>query len=119
MLCYDASVGSGEGSLNLPNQILGITIDSRYFFNRWYILENKYVCATNKQCRFIKNSSTENAEVDFVENTVEALDESLKCIAVFFDLAKAFDTVSHETLLDKLNNYSVRGMRGVTARWHY
>ena len=38
-----------------------------------------------------------------------SLNESKECIAVFIDLAKTFDTVSHQKLLDVLAHYGVRG----------
>ena len=40
---------------------------------------------------------------------LSSLDKSKPTIAVFIDLAKAFDTVNHELLLDKLEKYGIRG----------
>lgn len=40
---------------------------------------------------FVKNPNTENAGLDFLENSVTAMDESKECLAVFIDLAKTFD----------------------------
>jgi Reverse transcriptase (RNA-dependent DNA polymerase) len=65
---------------------------------------------TDKQYGFMKQSSTEDAVVNLVEKVVRALDESSKCLAVFLDLAKAFDTVSHSLLLEKLEYYGIRGI---------
>ncbi|CAH2013875.1 unnamed protein product [Acanthoscelides obtectus] len=38
------------------------------------------------------------------------LDQGMKGIAAFLDLAKAFDTVPHESLLDVLDVYGIKGV---------
>lgn len=70
---------------------------------------DKHHVISPQQFGFVNGSSTEDAVLDFIKHTVEALDESLKCLAVFVDLAKAFDTVSHSLLLNKLSDCGVRG----------
>ena len=43
------------------------------------------------------------------EKLLHNLDSGLSSCAIFLDLAKAFDSVSHEILLRKLEYYGIRG----------
>jgi len=43
-----------------------------------------------------------------------SIDGNKFSIAVFIDLSKAFDTLNHQTLLDKLEYY---GIRGLPLKW--
>lgn len=54
--------------------------------------------------------STEDAMYE-VANTINgSIDKGKKLIAIFLDLAKAFDTVSHQILINKLATYGIRGI---------
>ena len=46
---------------------------------------------------------------DIHEKLLHNMDQGLASCAIFLDLAKAFDTVSHSILLKKLEKYGVRG----------
>lgn len=70
---------------------------------------NKYNIISNNQFGFKTNSSTNDAIYKLTSTVNKYLHENKKCIAVFLDLAKAFDTVSHEKLLLKLENIGIRG----------
>lgn len=64
-------------------------------------LEKNNILAVN-QYGFRKNKSTVNAIEDLVTNIAENLDHKRKCIGVFLDLVKDFDTVSIPLLIRKL-----------------
>lgn len=61
------------------------------------------------QFGFLEGKSTSDAMYEVIKEITENLDSNKKCIAVFLDLAKAFDTVNHDKLLNALNHYGVRG----------
>ena len=66
------------------------------------------------QFGFRKKRSTIQAALDFVTRITDAIDNGNIPLGVFLDLSKAFDTVSHEILLDKLSFY---GLSPLTLRW--
>ena len=58
---------------------------------------------------FQKYLSTEDPLQLLADTIVTNFERSEKVIAVFVDLQKAFDTVSHSQLLDKLSKMGIRG----------
>src|SRR5690606_10941395 len=54
------------------------------------------------QYGFLKNRSTEDAVTHLTESVIEQLDNKLKCLTIFLDLSKAFDSVNHTLLLKKI-----------------
>lgn len=62
-----------------------------------------------KQFGFRSNKNTEDAVFEFTNLIMNNLNKSKKSLAVFLDLAKAFDTVNHKTLLTRLEEAGVRG----------
>ena len=58
----------------------------------------------------MKNKGTKDA-LAFITNYIcNNLNDDKHIIATFIDLAKAFDTVNHNILLNKLENYGIRGL---------
>jgi len=49
-----------------------------------------------------------------VDNIYEKLDANQTVVGIYLDLTKAFDTVNHDILLYKLQNY---GIRGTAYQW--
>ena len=54
--------------------------------------------------------STQHAILDIVNAVLQNIDNGKFSCGVFIDVKKAFDTVNHEILLAKLENYGVRGV---------
>ena len=62
------------------------------------------------QFGFRKKHSTNHAQVEITENIRKALDVNKFACIVFVDFQKAFDTVNHDILINKLDHYGVRGI---------
>ena len=62
----------------------------------------------SKQFGFRKAHSTSHAIITLVEKVSRVLDSGKIIVGVFLDLKKAFDTVDHDILLNKLYAYGIR-----------
>ena len=62
------------------------------------------------QYGFRKNSSTEDAAIDLIDKIANHLDTKSLPFAIFLDLSKAFDTLDHNILLQKLRYYGIDGI---------
>ena len=77
-----------------------------------YFLKNKLIY--DSQYGFREDHSTESASLEFCDRILKYLDEGKLPVTVFLDLSKAFDTLDHNILLNKLKYY---GIHGVALKW--
>jgi len=63
------------------------------------------------QCGFRAGHSCETATLKVLNDIISALDSKLHCVAIFIDLAKAFDNVVHKQLLVRLNSIGFKTAR--------
>ena len=68
----------------------------------------------DSQYGFRKKHSCEHAISELLSNIVKGFEKKEFTISIFLDLSKAFDTLSHSVLYDKLERY---GIRGVVLDW--
>jgi len=99
-----------------PISIISVIVKllERLMFNRLipFLYKNKIL--TEAQNGFRKGKCIETAIQSFIETIQEALDEGIHSIGIFIDLTKAYDTLNHKVLLEKLSSY---GIRGKTNLW--
>lgn len=84
-------------------------IIEKVFASRLIDYFSKFSLLTPCQYGFRPKYSTELAIHHLCQNIYDALDKKSIQITVFCDLSKAFDTISHDILLQKLNIYGIRG----------
>ena len=89
-------------------------IFERAIYNRLLSYLDKHKVLSNSQFGFRKNHSTEYALTLFYEKISSAFDNKEISVCIFIDLSKAFDTVNHEILLDKLRYF---GISRVAYNW--
>ncbi len=63
----------------------------------------------NYQFGFRNKHSTILAIAEIVDNIRELIDNGNSVLGIYLDLSKAFDTVNHNILLQKLEYYGIRG----------
>ena len=86
----------------------------KLMYARVYKFLDQMKCFYSLQFGFRNRHSTAHALIEITERIRSALDDNMAACGIFIDLQKAFDTVNHEILIDKLNHY---GIRGVSNNW--
>ena len=81
----------------------------KLFYNRLVSFIEKQKIFSCHQYGFRKKCSTEYAVGDMVELISDAIDKNEYSIGLFIDLKKAFDTIDHYILQDKLYLYGIGG----------
>lgn len=89
-------------------------IFEKAMYNRINNFINKISILDENQNGFQRGKSTTLAAFKLVNKILGYVDKSKEVTAIFFDMSKAFDRVSHEILLYKCKRY---GLRGNTYDW--
>lgn len=110
---------TGEKSdVNNYRPITLIPIFSKIFEKCMYkrLIEfcNKFNIIRKEQFGFQKNKSTTLAIYSLLKIVLTNINHNYFTTGLFFDLSKAFDLVSHDMLLQKLE---ATGIRGITLQW--
>ena len=91
-------------------------IFERVVFCRLYEYFDQEKLLYISQYGFRKCHSTEYACLEFLDKIIFDLDKKKTPISIFLDLSKAFDTINHQILLDKLKYY---GVDGICLNWFH
>lgn len=82
----------------------------RVIYNRLMGFLSRHKIFTQHQYGFLPSKSTQLAIFTVVSYITEGLDRGENVAGLFFDLSKAFDTINHELLIQKLCKYGIRGV---------
>ena len=85
-------------------------------FNRVQSFIDKENLLYEHQYGFRKGHNTSMALITLIDKVMTKLDKGDTVVGVFLDLSKAFDTVDHSILLEKLYRY---GIRGIANKWFH
>ena len=80
----------------------------KVMYNRLINFLNLHNILYSKQFGFRNNRSTALALIDLINNISSAIDRNETTLGIFLDLSKAFDTINHEILCQKLQHYGIQ-----------
>lgn len=110
-----------KGDILLPENYRPIALLSSISKILEKVIYKKILCFCTKeklfsksQHGFLKGLSTETAIMNFLNTVFDNLEQNKKCIGIFMDLSKAFDLIDHKLLINKLEQY---GLRGKISEW--
>ena len=81
----------------------------KIMYNRLIKFLDKFSILYEYQFGFRRKRSTHMALISLIDKLTKAIENGEYVIGVFLEFSKAFDTVDHKILLDKLYHYGVRG----------
>ena len=86
-----------------------LKVFGKIMYNRVSAFLEIFKILHENQYGFRKISSTHLALLSFIDKVIQAIEKGECAIGIFLDFSKAFDTVDHDILLDKLDHYGIRG----------
>ena len=85
-------------------------IFEKVIFNQLYAYFQDFKLFYSSQYGFRTHHSTELAVLEIVDKIILEMDKGALPFNIFIDLSKAFDTIDHEILLQKLVHYGICGI---------